>query len=318
MSENPLASGSRWLLAALVLVLPVAVVAIRLTHWGALDQTALFYLGLPTGIALLVVFTARPRSAMGVSMAVLTVVLAMSAVILGEGMVCLVIAAPLLYGVVALVTAVATAIARGGPRSHQALFAVPLLFVLTLEGVAGISFLPRADRGEGGASTGADPAEVAAALAAPPAYGPFEAVFLRAVPFPEPVAATGTGLEVGDTRRIEFTPRTTLQIGSEPTPRHMELEVVESEVRADGGRVVFEVTEDAAFAKWMDMHRATATWTADGDGTRMDWAIDYDRTYEPSWYFGPIQAYATDLAASYLAETFTAGAGAAASTAEDR
>ncbi|WP_372339653.1 hypothetical protein [Nocardiopsis sp. CC223A] len=308
MSENPLASGSRWLLAALVLVLLAVVVTFRLTHWGGLDQTSLFYLGLPAGIALLVVFTARPRSAMGVSMTALTVVLAMSAVILGEGMVCLVIAAPLLYGVVALVAAIATAIARGGRGSQQALFAVPLLFALTLEGVAGTSFLPRADQGDGSASTGAAPAEVAAALAAPPAYGPFEAVFLRAVPFPEPVAATGTGLEVGATRRIEFTPRTTLRVGSEPTPRHMELEVVESEVRADGGRVVFEVTEDAAFAKWMDMHRATATWTADGDGTRMDWTIDYDRTYEPSWYFGPIQAYTTDLAATYLARTFTTGA----------
>jgi hypothetical protein len=88
----------------------------------------------------------------------------------------------------------------------------------------------------------------------------------------------------------------------------MELEVVESEVRADGGRVVFEVTEDAVFAKWMDMHRATATWTAAGEGTRMDWTIDYERTYEPSWYFGPIQAYTTDLAAAYLAETFATGA----------
>ncbi|WP_436891986.1 hypothetical protein [Nocardiopsis dassonvillei] len=288
-----------------------AVVALRMTHWGGLDQTALFYMGLPAGIALLVVFTARPKSTMGVSMAALTVVLAVSAFFLGEGMVCLIIAAPLLYGVVAIVTAVATSIARGGPRSQQALFAVPLLFALTLEGVAGVSLLPRADRGEGDAYTGATPAEVAAALAAPPAYAPFEAAFLRAVPFPEPVSATGAGLEVGDTRRIEFTPRVIPQIGSEPTPRHMELEIVESEVRADGGRVVFEITEDAAFAKWMDMHRATATWTAEGEGTRMSWAVDYDRTYEPSWYFGPIQAYATDLAAAYLADTFTAGAGAA-------
>ncbi|MFL1376093.1 hypothetical protein [Nocardiopsis protaetiae] len=310
MSQNPLASGPRWLLAALVLVLLAAVIGIRMTHWSMLDQTALFYLGLPTGIALLVVFTARPKSAMGISMTVLTVVLAMSAVILGEGMVCLLMAAPLFYGVVAIITALVTHIARGGRGSQQALFAVPLLFVLALEGVAGISFLPRADQGEGSAFVDAPPGAVAAALAAPPAYGPFEAAFLRAVPFPEPVAATGTGLEVGDTRRVEFTPRTTLQIGSEPTPRHLALEIVESEVRADGGRVVFEVTEDATFARWMDMRRATATWTAEGEGTRMDWTIDYERTYEPSWYFGPIQAYTTDLAAAYLADTFTGTAAA--------
>lgn len=312
MSENPLADRSRWLLAGLVLAVLAGIVALRLTHWGGLDQTAVFYLGLPAGIALFVVFAARPRSGTGIAMAALTVVLALSAPLLGEGVVCLVIAAPLLYGVVALVTAVATSLLRGGPRSHQALLAVPLLFALALEGVAGVSLLPRQGRGEGGATTSATPAQVAAALAAPPAYGPFEAVFLRAVPFPEPVAATGTGLEAGDTRRVEFTPRTTLRIGAEPTPRHLELEIVESEVRADGGRVVFAVTQDTAFARWMDMHRATATWTARGGGTRMDWTIDYDRTYEPSWYFGPVQAYATDLAAAYLADTFTAGAAPAA------
>ncbi|MDE3724383.1 hypothetical protein PWG71_23575 [Nocardiopsis sp. N85] len=304
MSENPLTSGSRWLLAGLILILPITVLVIRVTHWGMLDQTALFYLGLPTAIALLVVFTARPKSGTGVSMAALTVVLAMAALLLGEGMVCLIIAAPLLYGMIAIVSGIASLIARGGRGSQQALFAVPLLFVLTLEGVAGITFLPRADQGEGSVFVDAAPVDVASALAAPPAYGPFEAPFLRAVPFPEPVAATGTGLAVGDTRAVEFTPRTTFQIGSEPTPRHLDLEIVESEVRADGGRVVFEVAEDATFARWMDMHRATATWTAEADGTRMTWTIDYDRTYEPSWYFGPIQAYATDLAAGYLADTF--------------
>lgn len=310
MSESPLASGPRWLLASLVLVVLLAVLVLRVTHWGLLNQTAVFYLGLPAGLALLVVFTAKPKTAPGIAMVVVTFVLLIAAIFFGEGMVCLLMAAPLLYGVAIIVALICQAIARGGRGSQQALFAVPLLFVLGLEGVAGFSFLPKADQGDGSAFVDAPPGAVAAALAAPPAYGAFEAAFLRAVPFPEPVAATGTGLEVGDTRRVEFTPRTTLQIGAEPTPRHLALEIVESEVRADGGRVVFEVTEDAAFARWMDMRRATATWTAEGEGTRMAWTIDYERTYEPSWYFGPIQAYTTDLAAAYLADTFTGTAAA--------
>ncbi|MEU1899775.1 hypothetical protein ABZ512_15465 [Nocardiopsis dassonvillei] len=307
-SDSPAPSRARLLLAALVLAAFAALLALRIHHWGGLDQTALFYVGLPATIALLVVFTVRARSAMGVTMAVTTLCLALAGPLLGEGMVCLLIAAPLIYGVVAVVTWTAGALVAWRDRSRHALFAVPLLFVFALEGVAGTSLLPREDRGEGHVLVPAAPHEVAAALAAPPAYAAPDALFLRAVPFPEPVSASGEGLEVGDTRHVRFTPRRTLEPGAEPTPRHMELRITGSEVREDGGRVVFEVVEDTAFANWMDMRRAEAVWRAEGDGTRLAWSIDYERTYEPSWYFGPIQSYTTDLAAEYLAATFGAAA----------
>ncbi|WP_159941510.1 MULTISPECIES: hypothetical protein [unclassified Nocardiopsis] len=303
----PRPSRERWLLAGVVLAAFVALLALRVQHWGRLDQTALFYVGLPATIALFVVLTVRARTVVGVALAATTVCLTLAGPLLGEGLVCLLIAAPLIYGVVALVGWVAGLILRGG-RSQHALFAVPLLFALALEGVAGVSLLPRADRGEGSVLVAADPASVAAALAAPPAYGEPEALFLRAVPFPRPVEASGEGLEAGDTRSVRFTPRRVLRPGAEPTPRHMELRVAESRVGADGGRVVFDVVEDTAFANWMDMRRAEAVWRAEGGGTRLTWTIDYERTYEPSWYFGPVQSYATDLAAGYLGAAFAAAA----------
>ncbi|OOC56784.1 MULTISPECIES: hypothetical protein [Nocardiopsis] len=307
-SDVPSSSRARWLLAGLVLAAFAALLALRIHHWGGLDQTALFYVGLPATIALLVVFTVRARSAVGIAMAGTTVGLALAGPLLGEGLVCLLVAAPLIYGVVALVAWVATLVLGGGDRSQHALLSVPLLFVLALEGVAGTSLLPRAGTGEGHTVVSAPAENVAAALAAPPEYGAPDALFLRAVPFPRPVSAVGEGLEVGDTRLVRFTPRRTLRSGAEPTPRHMELRIVESEIRGDGGRVVFEVVEDTAFANWMDMRRAEAVWRAEDAGTRLTWSIDYERTYEPSWYFGPIQSYATGLAAEYLAATFGSAA----------
>ncbi|MCK9872722.1 hypothetical protein MRI28_24315 [Nocardiopsis dassonvillei] len=217
-SDSPAPSRARLLLAALVLAAFAALLALRIHHWGGLDQTALFYVGLPATIALLVVFTVRARSAMGVTMAVTTLCLALAGPLLGEGMVCLLIAAPLIYGVVAVVTWTAGALVAWRDRSRHALFAVPLLFVLALEGVAGTSLLPREDRGEGHVLVPAAPHEVAAALAAPPAYAAPDVLFLRAVPFPEPVSASGEGLEVGDTRHVRFTPPRTAP--HTDTPRH--------------------------------------------------------------------------------------------------
>lgn len=307
----PSPSRARWILAGVVLAAFAALLAVRVTRFGGLDQTALFYVGLPAVLALLVVLCCRVRSAVGVAMAVTTVALLLAGPVLNEGMVCLIIAAPLIYGVVSLVTWLSVLIARGGQGSPNALVAVPILFALALEGVGGFSLLPREDTGAGSRLVSAAPADVADALAAAPEYASPSALFLRAVPFPEPVEAVGEGLAVGDTRLIHFTPRRTLAPGAESTPRRMELEVVESRVHADGGRVVFDVTEDTAFANWMEMERAVVAWEAEivegeVEKTRLTWEIEYRRTYDPSWYFGPVQSYATGLAADYLADTFAA------------
>ncbi|MBR8740589.1 hypothetical protein DSY14_02445 [Nocardiopsis sp. MG754419] len=288
-------------------VLPLLVV-VRMTSFGGLDQTALFYLGLPVALALLVVLLARPRSAVGVAMAVTTLLLLLSGPLLGEGVVCLLISAPLIYGVVALVAWMFVRILGRDGRGPHAYVAVPVLFVLLLEGVGGISPLPREDTGTGTVVVAATPTDVADALAAPPAYGAPEALFLRAIPFPRPVEAHGAGLAEGDTRAVRFTPRRSLGPGAVPTPRHMELTVVDSRIHADGGRVVFDVTDDTTFDRWMEMERAVVTWTATPEGTEMTWEIDHRRTYDPSWYFGPVQSYATDLAAAYLADTFARAA----------
>ncbi len=306
---EPPPTAARWILAGVVLVAFAALLAVRVTRFGGLDQTALFYVGLPALLALLVILFCRVRSAVGAAMTVTTLGLLLAGPLLGEGMVCLVIAAPLIYGVVALVTWVGATVFRADRRHPNALVAVPILFALAMEGVGGFSLLPREATGTGSVLVNTAPDDVAAALAAPPEYGPQSAFLLRAVPFPEPVQAVGAGLDTGDTRLVHFTPRRTLALGADPTPRRLELEIVESESRADGGRVVFEVTEDTTFANWMEMERAVATWQSEtvpgaGERTRLTWEIEYQRTYDPSWYFGPVQAYATGLAADYLAGTF--------------
>jgi hypothetical protein len=164
----PKPSSARWILAGVVLAAFAALLAVRVTRFGGLDQTALFYVGLPAALALLVVLCCRARSAVGVATAVTTVALLLAGPVLGEGMVCLIISAPLIYGMVCLVTWLGVAIARGGRRSPNALVAVPILFALTLEGVGGFSLLPREDAGAGSALVSPPPAHVPDAQATPP------------------------------------------------------------------------------------------------------------------------------------------------------
>lgn len=287
-------------LAGALLALFAAVLGYEITHAGGLDQTALFYVGLPAVIALVVVLTVRPRSIIGTAMATVTVGLALAGPLLREGLVCLIMAAPLFY-LVAFGIGWALDRRRSG---LGALAVVPLLLAASLEGVGGIEYLPRADEGRAERIVAAAPLDVAAALAAEPDYAVPESSFLSTVPFPRPRSAAGTGISVGDRRVIEFDPRRTLGIGTRPTPRSMALEVTESRVDASGGRVVFTVVGDTTLARWLDLRSAEVAWTAAEDGTEVAWTLRYERTFDPSWYFGPLQKYAMDEAAGYLLDTF--------------
>lgn len=262
----------------------------KVLHAGHLEQTAVFYVGIPAVIALTVALTARPRSATGLAMATITVGLALAGPLLGEGIVCLVFAAPLFY---LIGLGVGLGIDWGRRREGgMGVLIVPLLLFGGAEGVADTA-IPRA--AEASASRAAT--DVERALAAAPAFGAFDSAFLR-LGFPKPLHSTGTGLAVGDTRVITFTPRRSLGIGAVPEPRGMTMRVKER----TQGRVVFEVVEDTTLARWLELREAEFTWT----DARLTVRLRYTRTFDPAWYFGPIQHYAVGQAAGYLAETFGA------------
>ncbi|MFG3436075.1 hypothetical protein ACGF0J_02415 [Nonomuraea sp. NPDC047897] len=286
---------ARRLLAAVLAALFAAFLAYRVLHAGQLEQTAAFYVGIPAVIAITVALTARPKSATGLIMAVITIGLALSGPLLGEGVVCLVVAAPLFYllGLAFGLLIDWTRTRQNGRGAH--LLIAPLLVVMVSEGATEATSLPR-DTTVSAVRATAGAAEVERALAGAPPFGPFRSAFLRAG-FPVPVTAEGQGLQVGAVRHITFTPRRSLGIGARPEPRSMTLRVKQ---RAPGS-VVFEVVADTTLARWLELREARFAWT----DAELTVSLRYRRTFDPAWYFGPIQAYGAGQAAGYLAETFT-------------
>jgi len=283
---------ARRTLAGVLAALFAAMLLYRVLHEGHLEQTALFYIGIPAVIAITVALTARVRSVTGLVMASITLALALAGPLLGEGIVCLLMAAPLFYFVGALVGLFIDSGRRGDGNGRMNLLISPLLIAAMLEGTA--ASLPRDNEVSVTRATGG--ADVERALAAEPRFGPVESRFL-ALGFPRPLRAEGTGLAVGDTRKIFFTPRRSLGIGAPLEPRSMTLRVSER----SPGRVVFAVVEDTTLARWMDLRRATFDWRSG----ELKLTLGYRRTFDPGWYFGPLQRYAVSEAAGYLVKTFT-------------
>jgi hypothetical protein len=287
-------SRARWTLVGITLALTAGVIVYRLTHEIGLSETGAFFVGLPAILAITVALSPRAKTVKGTTFKAVTFGLLLSGVLVGEGFVCIVMAAPLFY-LVAM--PIAGAVQRRRERDEPpgrvyALVLVPVA-LLSVEGVFDATTLPVRNRVAASADVAAGAPDVEAALAAVPTFDEPAPAFFRHARFPQPIAAEGAGLELGARRRIMFS--------SPAGPAPLDLRVAER----GPGRVVFTVDGDQTpIAGWMTLRRAVVTWTGAGsERTRVRWELEFDRRLSPAFYFAPLERYAARLAAGYLIRT---------------
>lgn len=314
LPDNVQADGPRFTRAQLQLVGFIAIVAVvniayRLVYATSAQQTAALFVGVPALLAVLLALLPRSHSAIGMIMKGTTLALLIACVVLPEGLLCLLFILPIV-AVIAVVVGGTIDWARSRAiREGRAivLLAIPLAFV-SMEGVVATP-MDAADHATASATLEATPDQVAAALAATPRFDTELPTFLT-LGFNRPVSATGSGLEVGDHRTIEFTggthddhPLRLFGVTGERSVEHrseMHLSVVESRP----GRVVFAIDHDMTMlARWADLDRATVTWEAiDSTTTRVSWRLEYERLLFPTMYFAPVERYGMQQAAGYLVD----------------
>lgn len=280
----------------LAAALAVGMLGYRAVMGAGLDQTAALFVGLPAVLAITVAFTPPARTVTGLILKTMTLGMLLSGILLGETLVCILVAAPLVYLVGIAIGVPIDVSRRRGARGRPArgpLAVVGLVLIAGLEGVAPGFEFPAAGSVTVTRQVDAAPQAVAAALAATPRFEEPLPLRLR-VGFPHPVAASGSGLRVGDRRQVIFVGddhHGATHVGA------LQLQVVESEP----GRVVFAVMEDdTRVAHWLRWSRAEVTWEAAGSGTQVSWTSEYERQLAPAFYFHPLQHQAARLATGYL------------------
>ena len=87
------ATRARITLAVLIGTVAIASLVYRLLLANGLQQTAALFVGIPALLAILLVFAVSPRSAIGVACKAVTVGLLVSALFLGEGILCVLMSA---------------------------------------------------------------------------------------------------------------------------------------------------------------------------------------------------------------------------------
>lgn len=291
MADTEKTWESRMYMVLVIAALAVTSFFYRLLVMRRLEQTSALFIGIPTVLAFIVAFTPSAKSVTGGIMKAMTLGLLMSGILLGEGFICILMAAPLFYLVGAVIGLI---ISTSQKKNRTTMNCVVLLFLapMALEGTSSrFSF----DRDEAVAAeevVNAPQADVVAALAKSPRVDGKLAPYLR-LRFPRPVWARGKGLQPGDLRTIHFA-------GGEGRPGDLTMRVKERSANS----VDFEAFSDhSKIAHWLDWRYARVEWAAiDATHTRVRWELGYSRDLDPAWYFGPWERYAVRLAARYLIE----------------
>ncbi|PWR08304.1 hypothetical protein DKT68_16170 [Micromonospora acroterricola] len=273
---RPQRTAANWILAGLIL-LSGALVFVAAVLGGRTDS-ALFFVALPVLLAAALALTPS-RTAHGRVFVITTMALLLASVVLHEGAVCVILAAPLVYAVAHGTTALIRAL-QDANRVY-ALATVPLLLLPGLEG-SGVA--PRIDPEQTVevARVVALPVDlVAGRLAAGPRPTPVRSVPLRLLGVPTPGQVSGDGLAPGDRWMFGYH-------GSAHGPGGHLLAQVES---VEPERVRFDFVEDTSItARWFTWEHAELSWRAIDPGhTEVRIVVDYRRGLDPSWYFGPLQ-----------------------------
>jgi hypothetical protein len=288
---------ARVAVATIIAAVASASLVYRMIERGGLQQTAALFVGIPSILALLVVFAVSPRSATGVACKAVTVGLLVSAVLLGEGVLCVAMSAPLFY-LVAIVIAKSAELARS--HRERKLFSGLILvgfLPMSLEGVLPITTIGRDETVSQTKVVPGSEENVARAIFQPPRFDRTLPLYLRAG-FPRPILTEIEESSTGTQWVIRFRGGEMGITGVEPRTGDLVLILEERRPGYLRWRAFSDTSHVTHFLRWREI---IAEWSPAGFGTsQVTWTIRYERSLDPAWYFGPLERYAVRLAADYL------------------
>jgi len=288
---------ARWAVGAVVVTLVVVSIAYRILVVHRLEHTSLVFIGLPALAAITLLHT-RPQTAIGTVNKVIAILLCLSGILFGEGLICILMAAPIFFFVGTVVGILINKLKSRGspddPRSGKWRGILTLAIVpMSIEGVVPSLAFDREERVTASRIIEATPNDVRRSIARTPRFDRELPRFFR-LGFPTPAHTSGSGLRIGDERRVMFA-----------HGQHHNGALVMRVAAADSASVVFALVVDSSYiTHWLSWEETVVRWEPAGDGrTRVTWTLSYRRRLDPAWYFAPLERYGVGLAARYLIET---------------
>jgi len=301
--ESEGGNKARVTMAATIVAVAMGSIFYRLVVAHYLQQTAALFIGVPALLAIVVVFFVSPRSGVGVACKAVTIGLLVSMLFLWEGVLCVVMSAPLFYGVAVVIgTVVSKARRTSGKPTDTAFFCLALLALIpmSLEGVTAATSFDRNESVEETRIVHASPDAVQRALFQPPRFHRALPLYLRAG-FPVPISTRIEGNSVGAQWVIRFLGGEMRLDGIAPQAGNLVLKIEEMQPGLIRWRAISDDSHMPHFLGWQE---ASVRWEKrDEQTTAVTWTLRYRRNLDPAWYFAPWEHYAVRLAADYLIDS---------------
>ena len=288
----------RIIVLALLVIAGLASIAIKLLFRYDFDHSAMMYLAIPYGVAVLITLLRPYREHLkwweqyiSHSLSALVVFLA-SSVVLFEGFLCVLIFMPIyFFGVTLAFIAHWIAVSRDNRRGKTSATAIPLLIAfLSMEGTSEVTTFDRHNTATARATTALSPAELLQNLATPFDLPASDDWMLGLFPMPHTIEAGS--LQVGDIHRYHRWFVTNTHEG-------------EIELRIDSvspERVTISFVRDTSyFSSYVELIGSEIRFVTDESGlTHVSLTISYERRLDPAWYFQPVQQHAMETMAAHL------------------
>jgi hypothetical protein len=281
-------SRPQWILVAFIIAYTAASILYKVLMHRGLGHSGAMFIGLPAIIAIVLAFAPPARTVTGGIAKGITFALLFLAPLLGEGYLCILIASPIFYFVGVLI---GLAIDHSRRRTTTFSCIAVVLLPMCLEGVVPQLTFNRAETVTATRIIDAPADSIERTLAQSPDIRQPLPRFLR-IGFPHPLATSGTGLEIGDTRTIHFS-------GAEgDPPGDLVVRVTE---RRPGYARLDTVSDSSKLTQWIRWTSSEVEWhPIDATHTRVTWTIHFDRELDPVWYFTPWERFAVSRAAAYM------------------
>ena len=288
--------NSKIAVAAMIAAVAAASVVFRLIMRMELGQTAALFIGTPAMLAMVAVFSPTPQSAVGAACKTVTIGLLTSLVFLAEGIVCVVMSAPLFYLVAILIGKGIERTRRERGRYVSSWLALLAVVPISFEGVTPLTTINRMVEVSETRIVSASTSQVATAIHAQPRFDRPLPYYLS-IGFPRPAST-----------RIDADRWVIRMRGGEMRLNGMEPRAGDLVLQKDGEGPGFiswrAVSDDSHMTHFLNWEASRVDWEGlDAGTTRVTWTLRYRRGLDPAWYFGPMERYAMHLAAGYLIDS---------------
>lgn len=266
---------------SLLTVVIISLLAYRILVYKNLEQSALLFVGLPVILSFLIVGTESSKSAVGAISKAITICFLLLLVFAIEGIVCILMAAPLFYGIGAIIGSIIDGIRRRSKKPKLRIMMLPILMFMSFEGTFPEFHFPREQIVEIEKILPIASHEILTELSKGPDVEKPKPWLLK-IGFPEPQSIQGSSMNLGAIWSVHMA-------GGEGKPGNIVIQVTEK----SDHRLTTTIVEDSSHINhWLTWHDVTYEWKAINEQeTKLKMTIRFRRDLSPSWYFTPIEQF---------------------------